>query len=107
MSPLLLPAELPPRTGCTLHQVRGDRRCGSAARSAAGWGLGREDLRQRAGAAWVPFQLLGVAERHFLEPHPVLPGGPGDVQVTVDDGEGAEAQVPVRRLLGAAPLGEL
>jgi hypothetical protein len=51
-------------------------------------------------------ELAGIAEGHFLEADFVVPGRAGDVQVAVDDREGAEAQVPVGGLLGAAPLGE-
>ena len=52
-------------------------------------------------------EFAGIAERDFLEADSVVPAGAGDVQVAVDDREGAEAQVPVGGLPGAAPLGEL
>ncbi len=68
---------------------------------------GRQDLSQSTGPFRVEVEFFRITERHFFEPDTVLPGGARDVQVPVDDGLGAVAQVPVGGPFCAAPLGEL
>jgi len=76
-------------------------------RRAGGVGIAvGEDLAQIGldAAAGVP--VLGIAQRALLESHTVpVVGGP-DVEMPIDHGLGAKAQVPVRGPPGAAPDGE-
>src|SRR6202046_2493887 len=69
--------------------------------------FGRQYLARGHRRDLAPAPFLRVAERNFLEPHPVVPGGPGDVQVPVHHRRGAEPDVPVGGASRAAPLGEL
>jgi hypothetical protein len=70
-------------------------------------GCGREDLPEGARPFRVNIEFFWISQGDLFESHAVLPGGTRHVQVPVDDGAGAEAQVPVGGALGAAPLREL
>jgi hypothetical protein len=52
----------------------------------------------------LPF--LGITERYLFESHTIVPGGAGNVQVTVDNGVRPEPQMPCGGPLRPAPLGE-
>src|SRR6516165_8274198 len=67
---------------------------------------GRQDLPGDAGPDVAAPPFARVAERDLLEPDAIVPGHPRDVQVAVDDRGGVEAQVPLARPGGAAPLRE-
>src|SRR5260370_34290775 len=75
-------------------------------RSAAGAVAGREYLARYSRLTFPLAPLSRVSARDFLEPHTVMPGGAGDVQMSVDDRRGTISDVPVRGSLGTAPLRE-
>src|SRR5260370_40113868 len=71
-------------------------------RSAAGAGAGREYLARYSRLTFPLAPLSRVSARAFLEPHTVMPGGAGDVQMSVDARRRTISDRPVRGSHGTA-----
>src|SRR6266851_4163735 len=56
----------------------------------------------RPGVTGLPF--AGITEGDLLERHPVMPCGPGNMQMPIDHCHGTESDMPVSRARGATPL---
>src|SRR5882757_1741567 len=75
--------------------------------SITGSDLHRQNAAQRTGRSRAGAPLTGVAHGHLFEADTLVPGGPWDVQMTVDHGLDAESAVPAGGQRGAAPHREL
>jgi AcrR family transcriptional regulator len=66
----------------------------------------RQDLPWPGRSFWPRLPLARIPKRNLLEPDTVVPGGPGNVEVTVNNRRRVVSEMPVPGPFGSAPLCE-